>query len=86
MWDSRVLQEASKNECMMVKLTSLEVLEEFVFHHIAFMLMTLSSIVKVSFEDLFTDYANCSGQFISASKSTLYTGGISQTRLHAINP
>ena len=52
MWDSRVLQEASKNECMMVKLTSLEVIEESVFHHIAFMLITLSSIVKVSFEDL----------------------------------
>lgn len=33
---------------------------------------------------LFTDYANCSGQFISAPKSTIYSGGITQSRLNLI--
>lgn len=33
---------------------------------------------------LFTRYANSSGQVISASKSTLFAGGISQNRMHNI--
>ncbi|MCI10142.1 RNA-directed DNA polymerase (Reverse transcriptase), partial [Trifolium medium] len=35
-------------------------------------------------KNLFTDYANCSGQVINASKSTIYSGGISQVRLTQI--
>ncbi|CAJ2652147.1 unnamed protein product [Trifolium pratense] len=34
-----------------------------------------------AFKNLFTEYANCSGQIINVSKSTLYSGGISQVRL-----
>ncbi|PNX83757.1 ribonuclease H, partial [Trifolium pratense] len=33
---------------------------------------------------LFVKYANCSGQIINANKSTIYSGGVTQTRLHNI--
>jgi hypothetical protein len=35
-------------------------------------------------KNLFVRYANCSGQVINAAKSTIYSGGISQTRLDSI--
>jgi hypothetical protein len=37
-------------------------------------------------QNLFNKYANCSGQVINASKSTIFAGGISQVRLnHIVN-
>jgi hypothetical protein len=37
-------------------------------------------------KSLFTNYANCSGQIINASKSTIFAGGVSQSRLiHIVN-
>jgi hypothetical protein len=35
-------------------------------------------------KNLFVRYANCSGQIINAAKSTIYSGGISQSRLNNI--
>jgi hypothetical protein len=35
----------------------------------------------IALKNLFTRYANCSGQIINAAKSTIFSGGISQVRL-----
>jgi hypothetical protein len=42
----------------------------------------MSSLVAL--KDLFTTYANCSGQIISVSKSFIYSGGITHNRLLSI--